>query len=123
MYREYRAILNIKSDLRLAKELFRVADTLSLRVKTKPFRNYLSEFDLSIADRLSQSAKGRLKARGIAYKTLGEFYTSVTGKDYQNLSKSFLSVFYIERNNFEEHFFSKQTISPVENTTLDSEKD
>ncbi len=123
MYREYRTILNIKNDLRLAKELFRVADTLSLRVKTKPFRNYLSEFDLSIADRLSQSAKGRLKARGIAYKTLGEFYTSVTGKDYQNLSKSFLSVFYIERNNLEEHFFPKQTTLPVENTTLDSEKD
>ena len=105
MYSEYRAILNIKRDLKLAKELFRVADTLNLKVKTKPFRDYLSEFDLSIADGLSQRAKGRLKARGIDYKTLGEFYTSVTGKDYLNLSKSFLAVFYIERNNFEEHFF------------------
>ena len=111
---------NIKHDLELMKEVSRAADKLSLAAKTKTLKRYVSEFDLSVVDRLLILGKGRLKDLGIDYKELGEFYTSVTGKDYGYLTRTFLALFYIERNNFEEDFVPKQTIWSVENITLNT---
>ena len=112
---------NIKHDLELMKEVSRTADKLSYAAKTKTLKRYIYEFDLSAVDRLLILAKGRLKDLGIGYKELGEFYRSVTGKDYGYLTRTFLTLFYIERNNFEEDFIAKKTVWSVEKVIPTSE--
>ena len=94
MHKVQRAKLkNIKHDLELMKEVSRAADKLSLTAKTKTLKRYVSEFDLPVVDRLLILGKGRLKDLGINYKELGEFYTSVTGKDHGYLTRTFLALF------------------------------
>ena len=120
MQRTQRALLNIKHDLELAKELIRITDKLSLEARTKVLKCYISEFDLSIVDRLLLLVKGKLKDLDINYEDLGEFYTGVTGKDYAHLTRAFLALFYVERNDFEEEFALQQNTLSVENSVLDS---
>ena len=95
-------IKEIKQKLELLNTLLGGDYELIMEARAKITKLYGSELDLASLDRLLTSGKGGVKLLGLEYKQLGEFYNSKTGKSYVGLSKTYLCLFYIEQNDFED---------------------
>ncbi len=100
---------NIKHNLELLKALVVGSNETAREAKAKILQIYVSELDLSTLDRLLAEGKKELRRRGLRYEQLCEFYTSKTGRSSIDLSRAYLSLFYIEQNDFEEDFASESS--------------
>ncbi len=90
-------LLEINHDIHLLKEALNILN----QAKSKPLREYAQNFDLAILDNIISYSKGYLNSLCVKKTQVDEFYTTQTGKPSINLSRIFLTQFYLERNGYE----------------------
>ncbi len=95
-------IKKIKKNLELLKALLEGDYKLIMEARAEITKVYGPELDLSTLDKLLTNGKGALNQLGLDYEKLAEFYTSKTGKSCVGLTKTYLSLFYVEQNDFED---------------------
>ena len=90
-------LLEINHDIHLLKEALGVLN----QAQTKLLREYAQNFDLAILDSIISYSRQYLSSLHIKNGQVYEFYTAQTGRPSINLSRTFLTQFYLERNGYE----------------------